>query len=142
MKPIGSRYPQFQGVAIDTQALVRALETLRTRVTNAIDIIIVGRTFSNSTAWDTAKTWTDGKVIWAKYVNFGALPNTTSKNVAHSIGSISAVVGVFGMAVSSGTYHPIPNDGTLLRVDGTNVTVTTDSDLSAYSGWIVVEYTI
>lgn len=141
MKPIGAQHPQFLDVDKDRASLIRHLEALRRRFAIAIDAIIVGRTFDSSAEWDTGKTWTDGSAIWATYVDFGALPNTASKNVAHSLSGISVFVGARGLASSSGTYHPIPNDGTLLRVDSTNVTITTDSDLSSYSGWVVVEYT-
>ena len=80
-------------------------------------------------------------------VNFGALPNTSSKSVNHNItgwnasyrlrkayGASTDPVGVKGIA--------IPNDGILLEMDQNNVIITTSSNLTAYTETdITLEYT-
>lgn len=41
---------------------------------------------------DTGFTWVDGKPIYKKTINFGALPNTGGKNFAHGISGLSMVI--------------------------------------------------
>lgn len=36
----------------------------------------------SSTRWDTGRKWINGKTVWGKYINFGAMPNNTLKEVA------------------------------------------------------------
>jgi len=84
-------------------------------------------------------------------VNFGTLPNTGSKSVAHNIPITSTVtfVDIRGTSnnLTSPGYIPIPySSPTLannieLKVDGTNVTIITGNDRSAYTvTTIVLEY--
>lgn len=93
--------------------------------------------------------WTDGKPLYQKTVNFGALPNNASKSVAHNISSISTVCNIYGIGVGSNIYQPFPilNDATpnksvALWCDNTNVTVrATNEDYSAMVGYITIQYT-
>ena len=59
---------------------------------------------------NTGATWIDGSVIYKKTVNFGALPNATSKDVAHGISNLGRVVKIEGYAYrsSDSTNFPIP----------------------------------
>ena len=47
---------------------------------------------------DTGRKWIDGKTIYKKTINFGALPNNTSKSVAHGITGITYVIDAKGFA--------------------------------------------
>lgn len=91
-------------------------------------------------------------------VNFGALPNATTKSVAHGISVTPATLftRIYGCATKPNSdvtmvkYIPLPYpsatavaDTIELSVDGTNVTVTTGADYSAYtSAYMVLEYVI
>lgn len=106
-----------------------------------------GHTYSTSET-ATNKTWTDGKRIYQKTINFGALPDTTSTGVAHGISGIDTVVSLRGIAVSGSVRVHLPHvnvtnvaNGIGLVMNSTNVTLVTGTDWSAYTGLIFVEYT-
>lgn len=46
----------------------------------------------STTETKTNKVWIDGKPIYRKVINFGALPNNTTKSVAHNISNMETVV--------------------------------------------------
>lgn len=100
---------------------------------------------TNETA--TGKKWIDGRTIYSKVINFGALPDTTTKNVAHGISSINSFITLKGIATDGSNYYPMPSGRTTdtnnidLFANGTNVSVTTATNWSTYSAYIVVEYT-
>lgn len=76
-------------------------------------------------------------------VNFGALPNTATKSVAHGIADINAQFTFTRMyaAASNPTglsYLPIPNADITMSADATNVNITTISNLTAYTRTLVV----
>lgn len=50
---------------------------------------------------DTGCKWIDGKPIYRKTINFGALPNASAKSVAHNITNIDNFVKVEGIAWTS-----------------------------------------
>ena len=41
---------------------------------------------------DTGYTWTDGSPIYKKTINIGALPNATTKSVAHNISNFGTPI--------------------------------------------------
>ena len=59
---------------------------------------------------DTKVKWIDGKTIYRKTINFGSLPDATSKVVAHGVSNLSKVIKMEGYAYRSGdgTFFPIP----------------------------------
>lgn len=59
----------------------------------------------------TGEQWIDGSIIYEKTVNCGALPNTTSKTVAHGIANLSKVVEIKGYATNGTLYLPLPFAG-------------------------------
>ncbi|MGH3054170.1 MAG: hypothetical protein ACRDL7_04235 [Gaiellaceae bacterium] len=84
-------------------------------------------------------------------VNFGALPNTGSKSVAHGITCNGAVsfTRIYGAATDPINFKYIPLDyasptaanNIELKVDATNVTVITGSDRTAFTTtYIVLEF--
>lgn len=87
------------------------------------------------------------KNVYRMLVDFGALPNTGSKSVAHNIpgwNSSFLLTHAYGAATDTAVLQalPLPNDGILLIINSTTVTVTTTSDRSAFTKTtIVVEYT-
>lgn len=88
-----------------------------------------------------------GSQVYGKYINVGALPNSTSTTDAHGISGIGTVLELRGTAVSSGTTYPLPYAHTTstssirLQSDATNITIVTTADYSGYTGIVYMEYT-
>lgn len=90
-------------------------------------------------------TWVDGKPLYGKVVNFGALPNNTTKSVLHNIENIDYVTNLYGVSNSSSTRIPINwYDGSnyiSTYINNTSIAIKTSNDRSSYSVYVVVEYT-
>ncbi len=98
----------------------------------------------------TGATWIDGSPIYKKTINTGALPNATSKNIAHGISNLSKVLKMDGY-----TYNPTPGnfqflpmvaasvaDQVTVVVNNTNIVLACGNDRSAYSESYVTLYYI
>ena len=106
-----------------------------------------------STSEAEVGVWTDGKPLYQKTISFGALPNNTTKNVAHGISNIDRVIHAYGAGYinnESKTQLLIPlvyDDvnkvyNSRLQVDNTNVTITVSADRSnILDVYITVLYT-
>lgn len=113
-----------------------------------IDLSTLGGNYSLSEV-DTGYTWVDGKHIYKKTVNFGALPNNTAKNVAHGISGISYIIKIEGTAVASGAYYPLPlmyrgtdsNYNVQIWANDTNIQMTSNTDRSSYTAYVTLYYT-
>lgn len=112
--------------------------------------ILQGETTYSLSETDTGKIWIDGKPIYRKVINCGALPNNTIKNVAHNISNLSNVIFANGISYSSttGNYFPIPYSADSLQaqvkmwVTNTDVSLQTLMDRSIYTTtYIILEYT-
>ena len=75
----------------------------------------------------------NGKPVYAKLLNFGALPNSTSKSFAHGISGLGYVVDIYGQGVAGQDVK--------VSVDTTNITITSTSNLSAVTAYPVIKYT-
>lgn len=97
---------------------------------------------------NTGATWINGAPIYKKTVNFGALPNATSKDVAHGISNLERVVKIEGYAYRSSddTNFPIPfaseNTGASIGVSttSTNISIGTGIDRSNVTECYVTLY--
>ena len=96
----------------------------------------------------TNKKWVDGKPIYRKVFMFGAMPNTTNKDIPHNISNLGTTIKCYGMAVrtSDSRALPIPDStpGAEITcgVSNTNVSVITYSDRSSFNdSHIIIEYT-
>lgn len=96
---------------------------------------------------DTGFTWVDGKTIYKKTINFGALPNATSKTVAHSITNLDFILSFDAMSESGTTWFPIPfvstaalSSGIAISFDATNVTIAPGSDRTAFTSTFITLY--
>lgn len=89
--------------------------------------------------------------VYRKTINFGALPNTGAKSVAHGITftARSSVTKIYGAAsdTTGFNYIPLPFASPILannisvEVDATNVTVTTGSNRTNFNiCYIIIEY--
>jgi hypothetical protein len=80
--------------------------------------------------------------VFRLVVNFGALPNTGAKSVAHGLSPNSGWMFTRIYACASDTtglnYLPIPSTQANLTVNSTNVTITTTANLSNYNLCVVV----
>jgi hypothetical protein len=83
-----------------------------------------------------------GRILYCKEISIGALPNNTTKNVAHNIAALdtSKVFKVYGGAYNGGTFYQMgiarQNDwGCEISVGSTNVSVRALLDYSSYTGW-------
>ena len=98
----------------------------------------------------TEYTWVDGSIIYKKTVSTGALPNSTTKSVAHGITNLAFVIEAEGYAKNptSNVYYPIPctlNSAPLqigLTLDNTNINIYTGSDRTVFTtSYVTVYYT-
>jgi hypothetical protein len=79
-------------------------------------------------------------LVWRKVIDFGSLPNASTKTVAHGITGITTLMRMFGSATATNAYLPIPNTGIEMSMDNTNIIITTTTDRTAYTCIVVVEY--
>lgn len=92
--------------------------------------------------------WDDGNPIYRKVVDFGALPNNTTKDVAHGITNLDVVVDLKGVARNTiiGNYLPLSYPTGSFRVElliqGPYVRIVTDSNFQDWTQTnIIIEYT-
>lgn len=93
--------------------------------------------------------WVDGKPIYRKTIDFGTLPNNTTKTVNHGISNLNKVID-FTMWAFDGTYHlvlPYTSSGNLglqteMWVEASGIKVKTAMDGSNYSeSYVTLYYT-
>jgi hypothetical protein len=102
-------------------------------------------TFSTSTSSNT-----NYRTVFRKTIDFGSLPNTTTKSVAHGIifGTTFSTTKIYGSATDpTNSFIPLPySSPTLannieLNLDGTNVNIITGSDRTSYTrSFVIIEY--
>lgn len=89
----------------------------------------------------------NGKPVYAKLVNFGALPNATNKNVAHAKDVDQTVIylqGVLsnGVPFSTGYNHSRTSPSVKFWVDSTtwSIRILTEGDMTAVTATVLVKY--
>lgn len=93
---------------------------------------------------NTGKKWIDGKPIYRKVIDLGALPNNTTKNIAHNIQDIEEIPELNVIARNNlGGRISLRYDGSTSSVyaTATNVVVTAAVDFSGFTGYAILEYT-
>lgn len=127
--------------ATDTQA---AIDELQTEIQN----IPTGGTVDYSLTEHEIGTWVDGTTLYEKTVNCGAMPNNTTKNVAHSIINLDTVVQMYGMMKSANQQTPLPNvdssamtNQISLSINATDIILRSSGNWSTFSGYVTVRYT-
>lgn len=89
--------------------------------------------------------------VFRKIIDFGALPNTATKSVAHgvTINANTSITRIYGAATTPSTsFIPLPFasptaliDNIQLDMDATNINVTTGKDQTAYTTcYIIIEF--
>ena len=95
-------------------------------------------------------TWIDGSTLYEKTVDFGALPNTTIKSVAHGISDLKDIVYISAVTKNgSNQFASIPITNVLtvdqqvqIYLDATNINIKSGANYSAWSGCMVtIQYT-
>ena len=95
-------------------------------------------------------TWIDGKPLYQKTYNFGALPNNGSKTLAHGLASGYFIVDMRGVAYNPSTkeHFPIPfanlnGVGVVrLNVEQNNISISTTVDRSDFTKvYVTLQYT-
>lgn len=113
---------------------------------------LTGQTFfpSNSLNSTTSQSPTE-RQAFRKVINFGALPNATTKSVPHNIDIQSgySFTRIYGTATTpTNSFIPLPyasttalNENISLTVDGTNITIVTGINRSSYTiCYVCLEY--
>lgn len=111
--------------------------------------------FPNPTLTSTGSQTPVYRQVFRTVVNFGALPNNSTKSVAHNIQIVAPAANQYSFTRIYATatdpvnhlYIPIPYASTTaadiieLNVDATNVNITTHSDKTNYTlTYVVLEY--
>ena len=98
-----------------------------------------GTSIDYSTTEQVIGKWIDGRDLYQKTVNFGALPNNTYKSTAHDISNLDYIVSFEGTAKSTTYSLPIPylhlaTTSYYIEVyfTDTNIVIGTKSDRSGY----------
>lgn len=104
----------------------------------------------STTEQNTGIKWIDDKDIYRKVVDLGALPNATTKNVAHGITGISEWVKIEGVAnnTTDGSAYSLPivydpdnaTNNTRMSVTSENVVLVTKTDRSAFDACYAILY--
>lgn len=94
--------------------------------------------------------WTDGKPIYQKTINTGALPNATTKTIAHGISNIETICNIFGYAYNGDVTFSLPlsynydniNLNTRLNANNTNIYLTNNRDRTNFiESKVTLQYT-
>jgi len=138
-------YQQLNLVALTVNAKESALYETSEFVT--------GQTFFPDVVDSTAEGEASRRPVFRKVINFGVLPNTAAKNVAHGItftpgAKFTRIYGVatdptYGALVALPLPYASPTlvNNIELNVNNANITVTTGSNRTAYTVcYVVVEY--
>lgn len=102
----------------------------------------------STTEQNTGRLWIDGKTIYRKEINLGSLPNAIPGSVAHGIANLNTVVSLTGFATNGTVFLPLPlarynNFASQigLYADKTNIVVEPGNDRTAFTGYVIMEYT-
>lgn len=128
----------------DINALKAGINTNETNITN-----IKSAMAYSTTEVKTDKVWIDGKPIYRKTVNTGALPSAGGKVINHNISNIDYVTKIIGTVYrnTDNIFLPLPHatyDNTAISCycDKTAITIIVYTDRSAFQeSYVTLEYT-
>lgn len=97
---------------------------------------------------DTGFTWIDGKKVYKKTVDFGALPNATAGTKAHGIANLNHVINIEAIAFNGTRWLPLPaaspqtlGASIVISVDSTDIFIQTGTDRRNDNAYITLCYT-
>lgn len=128
--------------AVDTPNIVNSAVTA-----SKIDFTTLPGNYATSEI-DTGYTWVDGKHIFKKTINFGALPNATTKTVSHGITNLDHYIDYKALAwTSTNTALSLPAFnvhnviyGVSIYLDATSVQIEAGDNKTGYSNCYVTIY--
>lgn len=148
--------PEFKELLVrlyqNINLIAVSLNNKDTGLYETIDEVICGQTyFSDPALNSTTSAQPIQRPVFRKVINFGALPNTAPKTAAHGIAPTTSYSFTRMYATATDPvnklYIPIPYASSTagkiieLSADATNVTITTASNLTAYTVcYVVLEY--
>lgn len=111
----------------------------------------VSKLSNYSTTEQVGGLWHDGKPWYFKTISLGAMPNATTKNVAHGISNLKFMIEMVGGAESptGNIGHTLPYSSSAasancisLNNDNTNIIIVTGVNYSSLTdSWLTVRYT-
>jgi len=111
------------------------INTINTNLESSISV---------STSEHVVGKWIDGKPLYRKTYDIGALPNATDKFTAHGISNLKIIARIYGSATTNDGYSiPLPYSNSVkVSTSPTNITITTINNESAYMrSYVTLEYT-
>lgn len=101
--------------------------------------------FPNPSLTSTTPQTPTFRQVYRMVINFGTMPNSATKSVAHNLTITNAFTftRIYGCCsdVIGKSYVAIPNSDIYIDVDATNVNITTTSDYSSYMvTYVILEY--
>lgn len=133
--------------AMGTQPTIPEVNKITDSNMNEIKTAINSST-SYSTTEQVVGTWIDGKPIYRKVIECGALPNNANKDVVHNIQNLGVTIKCNGMAVRTSDSRALtipdstPSAEISCGVTNTNVYITTHNDRSSFNNsFLILEYT-
>lgn len=115
-----------------------------------IDFSTIGALNYSTSEVATGGTWVDGKPIYKKTINFGALPNAANKAVAHGISNLNRVIRMEAIADygTGNTKFPIPfsssaglGSSVSLVIESSTIEIRTGIDRSGATAYVTIYYT-
>ncbi len=101
-----------------------------------------------STTEQVIGKWIDGKPIYRKVITFGALPNHTTKTIAHNISNLGETIRLYGIGFRTSDHRsltipdPDPNAEIACNSTISDINIATQSDRSTFNdSFICIEYT-
>ena len=129
---------------LQTDAIENNLENLTNNVTNIITKV------SNMSEYSTNETqigiWINGKPLYRRVIPVDSFPNTENKSIP--IDNVDVMINLKAYATNGTETYYLPSaynslnfDSVLYRNADNAIRIHTSSDRSAYSGYIIAEYT-
>lgn len=112
-----------------------------------------------ATEQDTGYTWIDGKKIYKRTVNFGALPNGTNKTVPlnienldtyikleavainQSTGAVHMINGAYGSASANPDVNTVYENCFVRKTTTQEIVISTNSDRTEFNAYVTIWYT-
>lgn len=118
----------------DKSSLVAAITEVNDVVANAV-------TSFKATETESGESWLGDEVIYQRVYSIAALPNSAALVTVLNITGITKVLSANGSVdQGSNLVKMVPCAGIEVEADLTNLTITTDSDLSAQSAHVIIKY--
>lgn len=131
--------------------VVLALNSKDTGIYNEQEFLTGQTFFSNPALSSTTSQSPTERQVFRKVINFGALPDSTNKPVAHNISLLPgySFTRIYGTATTpTSSFIPLPyssptalNENISLEITATDIIITTGIDRRAYTTcYVIAEY--